>query len=149
MITRTHTVSRNSVDNKFTQKFGGYLTYWKLYAQFVKMLSNKSEVIQKLRDNLVIVAGMTNEDVTRKLNRQFVMLRFKTYTFMFVWSCLIKPLGYFYSRVTTMRGDFVVTNDYFQNTNLKKNRTHYIFGILVLFQYDMKLTDADIKKLTE
>lgn len=149
MITRTHTVSRHTVDNKFTQKYGGYLTYWKLYAQFVKMLSNKSEIMQKLREALVIVTAMTNQDITKKLNRQYKMLRLKTYTVMFVWACLIKPLGYFYSRVTTKKGSFVVTNGHFQNTDLKKCRTHYICGIPVFYQYDMTLTDADIKDLTK
>jgi hypothetical protein len=147
MKTYTNTISSNTVNNKFTQNFGGYLTYWKLYANFVKMLSNKSDMMSKLRDNLISVAEMTNQDITRKLNRHFIMLRLKTYTIMFVWVCLIKPLGQFYSTVTTMRGDFVVTNGYFQNTNLKKCRTHYIFGIPIFYQYCMKLSDENIKNL--
>jgi hypothetical protein len=146
MITRTHTVSRHSVNNKFTQKFGGYLLYWKLYTQLCKNLralrihNHVVVTTQRMTDPYKLQIGQDVPTTWHLMN---------LYTIQFIWFCLIKPLGQFYSRVTTMRGDFVVTNGHFQNTNLKKCRTHYIFGIPVFYQYDMTLTDENIKDLTK
>jgi len=116
---RTVSITTKRVNNVHRQMYGGYIMYWKLYAQ-LQRLENRSGT----RPNVFI--RMTH----------------------FLWLCVLKPLGQFYSSVTKISGEFTVCDGVFQNVSLVKSRSHRMFG-LIFFHSKMKLTQEDIKKLME
>ena len=133
ITTRKRNVLNNNVNYVFTQHYGGYKMYWKLYAKLK----------QKRRD----------------MNIETKMFQ-KIY--MFIWFCLLKPLGSLYKYKKRYKGKFkVITDTYLDNTtylndnttfineSVVKSKIHYLFGIPFLYTSTKNLIDEDKEKLIE
>lgn len=111
-------ITRYSVNNSNTKRYGGFVTYWRLYAQLIDMVKS---------------AGI----------RRNIFVRIAK----FCWFCLIKPFGTFYTSVTTYKGEYQTINGRFENINLIKRRVHKIARIPIFWTSTTKFSDEDITYL--
>ena len=125
---RKREVLNKKVNNVFTQRYGGYKMYCKLYAELKQMhrdMNIETNVFQKI--------------------------------WMFIWGCLLKPLGSLYKYKTRYKGVFEVITDItefskntkFINKSVVKSKTHYLFGIPFWYTSTKNLTDEDEEKLID
>lgn len=126
LVSRKRSSVIKTVDNKLTQNFGDYATYFKLYLKLWQQMSHMCRIAN--------------------LNRLHMTLMYCKLALSSVWFCLLKPLGQFYSHKTRIAGTFTMNDDIFINISLYKYRVHKIFGITV-FYHSMELTEDDKDKL--
>lgn len=102
---RTH----KEINYKTTYRNGGFITYWKLYFQFIPTYH------QAVKDFPF-------------LKKTWAWFTFFLKTF---WWLFIKPFGAVYKRKRIMKGDFYIINGnvLFQDANIKKTNIHYLLGI--------------------
>jgi hypothetical protein len=129
------------------QHYGGFLTYWQLYAKFVKQVGNKSAMTQAIMQQVQEAERVTGQELTKKTERALFLLRLKTYTVMFPWACLIKPLGQFFSKRTSISGSYSIHNDQIANSQLNKQTTYKLFKIPVWQANNQRLTEQEIQEL--
>lgn len=131
MYYTTRSVSNHKVDFTHVQKFFGYIAYWKLVGQLLKMCAS--------------------EEAKIALNQLNVFQRIWFYVqfpFKVLYYVTLKPLGMFYSYKTKMTGTYEIVDGYFtkEKFKMKKNKTHYLFKIPVL-THPSSFTDKDLEKL--
>jgi hypothetical protein len=125
MITKRK-VLEQSVNNTFTQYFGGYKMYWKLYGELIQMRTNIN-----IKTNIF------------------------EHIYLFLWFCLLKPLGCLYKYKIKYNGDFTYITDVteyseftrFINNSVVKSKIYYLFGLPFWYTSTSKLTEEDKQKL--
>lgn len=115
--------------------------YWKLYAQFVEMVSDKEGIMNQIRMKLVTVPGV---ELEKKVRREFFWLKVNTYTWLFILACFIKPLGQIFSRRVLLKGAYKVP---FENISVKKTTWYKVFGVTIWRSRNQRLTEEDIEEL--
>lgn len=133
--------SYKQVSNTSNLYNGGYLTYWKLYLELLKMLSRKDDVLNEFRKQL---PGLYGHKLERKIRFRFFLAKLYAYTIGIVWACLIKPLGQFFSRTVITKGSYMIP---FNNISLEKTTKYKLFGIIFWVSRKQRLTDEDVKEL--
>lgn len=121
--------------------------YWKLYVQMLRMLSDKSSMKSKIMEHVCKAEKLTGLKLKRKVNREFLKAKISAYSWLFVWICLIKPLGQFFSRIVKINGTYQKISDEFSNINVVKNTTYKMFGVPIWKASNQKLSKEDIKEL--
>jgi hypothetical protein len=112
------------INNIYRSKNGGFITYLFLYFKLWKMLLCDSQVFgfwHKIWISIVILC--------------------KTPYFL-----IIKPLGYFFSSKTTLKGEYILTNGELSSTEVKKTYCMK-FLFIPIFYYSGKPNNEDWKKL--
>lgn len=143
----TRTVTTHNIDNRSTQRKGGYLMYWRLYGQLVKMLSDKSKAKQHIMQQILLTEKLIGLKLQRKVNRAFFKAKLHTYTLGFIWWCLMKPLGQFHHTFVSTQGQYQVVDGEFFNISLQKSTKHFLFGVSIWTSKNQELNQEEIKEL--
>lgn len=117
MITRQK-ISTITLNNKYTQYFGGYLMYWKLYSELLKQ--------------------------AKTVNKKFNIFK---HIYLFVWFCLLKPLGSVFKYVTYTKGTYQIINGQFSNKDLNKSIIYYLLFIPIWYSPSVNFTNEEIENL--
>jgi hypothetical protein len=123
---------------------GGYVAYWKIYSQLLQMLSEKNQILANMRKEFSHLFGI---ELEKKIKRSFFWLKLNAYTWLFVWCCLLKPLGQFFSRKVLIAGSYSVIDSKFVNRNVTKSTKYKFLGIPIWYSTNQKLSEADINDL--
>ena len=145
----TQTVTEKSIRWNTSHSNGGYIAYWKLYAQLLSMVSDKSKMKASIREQIAKAERVLGVELQRKVDRAFFRMKLSVYTWQFVWACLIKPLGQFCSRRVTIEGSYRIVNGQFQNRDLAKSTVYRVFGLPVWAATNQCFTEEEMQKFLQ
>ena len=122
MTVYRETTIRKEINYKTTSRNGGFITYWKLYFNFIPTYHQ----------------AVKHLPVIKKV-WAWVTFFFKTF-----WWLLIKPFGAVYKRKRIMTGKYLMVNDRLipDQTKINKTNIHYIF-LIPVFANPWYLTEED------
>lgn len=143
---RNTTVTHGEIERNITLRNGGYRMYWDLYRKMLRMFSNGfADKVWEFSDNV----QLSIEEFDRKVRIELAKARFAAYTWLFVWYCILKPLGQFVHKKIRIKGPYKITNGKFENIDVKKHTEYYVFGLLIWVVTGQELSDDDIKEITK
>jgi hypothetical protein len=124
---RVTTTKTGNIDNKINQNYGGYAAYFELYPKLVRMaIANKSLFTkwQHFKSMTTIYLG-------------------------FIWWCIFKPLGQFYSTTTRFSGSYkkLMEDNLVVSHTIAKEKTFKLFNIPFYYYATSFLTEEEIKAL--
>ena len=123
---------------------GGYLAYWKIYTELISHTKDFEAFTKKASQQLKYLTG---DKLIRKIKFQFFIFNLSVYTWLFVWCCILKPLGQFFSRRVIIAGRYRIVQGIFDNMGIIKSTQYKIFGIPFWYANDQTLSEEDIKDL--
>jgi hypothetical protein len=129
--------------------YGGYRMYWKLYRQLLYKLRNKQSVTWAVKGTFTDTINLSIQENNRKINTSFFWLTVNAYTWLFIWSCIIKPLGQFFSKKIIIAGTYKIIDNKFNNVSVVKATQYKLFGFPIWYDTDQRLTEEDINELME
>ena len=148
---RTQIVTQKQI--RWVQRLsnGGFRAYWSLYSKSLEAINDTGYMAKKIAEALQR-EKLSGTDLEKAVNWELKKLRFYSRTTMFVWSCLIKPFGQFFSRKINIEGTYQIDGSKLVwatsgKEALCKSTTYYLFGIPCWYSTNQRFTDEEYAEL--